>query len=80
MAQKGVDSSKSPPNTSGIGSAIPPATPPPAEAIKPTQNRASEELSNWQPDSQYDSKNITSTRDLDDFISTLAASNWSHPV
>ena len=59
-----------------VGEATAPPTPQPAEA-KPVgiQDRQSRELQDWQLDSTFDSKNLTSTRDLDGFMASLSVSS-----
>ena len=58
-----------------VGETTAPTTPPPAEA-KPfgIQDRKSRDLQDWQLDSTFDSKNLTSTRDLDGFMASLSVS------
>lgn len=57
-----------------VGEATAPSTPPPAEAKPSIQDRRSKELQDWQLDSTFDSKNLTSTRDLDGFMASLSVS------
>ncbi len=63
-----------------VGEATAPTTPPPAEA-KPTgiQARNSKELQDWQLDSSFDSKNLTSTRDIDGFMASLSVRSIVFP-
>lgn len=70
MAQKDVNGSSA--AKIYVGEAKPPATPPQAESKAASQNRKSTDLQDWQLDSTYDSKNLTTTRDLDDFTSSLS--------
>lgn len=72
-SQRVVDGSKMPPKLVAPATALPPATPPPSEASKPPHARDNEDNPNWQLDSTHDNKELTSTRDLDEFVSSIAA-------
>ena len=47
-----------------------------AESTAKKENNESDEVQDWQLESNYDSNNLTSTRDLEAFMATLGVSSF----